>query len=466
MEVGVRSLNGITVMLCLSVILAAGCRGDQKTLGQLGSLHGFEVPANRPFTETEMTLTPGTEYRFRHVGGRVCYQAADRCAPPRGSDVPGDEAWALHLKLDEELIPYRDGMILSVEEETQLVFYLPEGDSEEYDDDKIPLYADNQGAFRIEVEERPVPRPVGVVPGIAVAPAGADGWCTTGVKEKIKHLAELGARQILLPIPHLTDGRTIWPGTQTPRVLCLVRATEAARENGLAVTWSVELDPVDRSGRETLDPEDREAFFSAYGELARVFAGLAQAEGVDLLSAAGGLAALTRTPEDRQRWAQLFLDLQTRFFGPIFYTADRVELGQLDAGFWKTCCDRVGVRPDFSLSDATLPSAQQLAAAWEPHLEPLEDVFEETGLQLVLVDAPAYAATTRCTYRPMDPVPGRIPDELCQLEAYRAWFDIFEPAATRFASDHFLGEVSVVGPPSPYSPISRLAEEILIDAWK
>lgn len=459
-------LRCVITILCLGVALTAGCSGDKKPLGEQSSHHGFEIPANRPYTETELTLAPGVEYRFRHVGGRVCLQGADRCAPPRGSDVPGDEAWALHVKLGDELVPYRDGMILTVEEETLLTFYLPEGDTEEYDDDKLPLYADNRGAFRIEVEVRPTPRNEGLRPGIAVTAAGADDWCTPEVSAGMKRLAELGARQVLLPIPHLTDGRTIWPGTSTPRVLCLVRATEAAREHGLSVTWSIEVDPVDRSGRETLDPEDRALFFTAYAELARVFAGLAQAEDVDLLSVGGGLTALTRTEEDRQRWASLFLDLQTRFFGPLFYTADRVELGQLDAGFWRTCCDRIGVRPTYSLSDATLPSADQLAAAWEPHIAPLQAAFDETGLRLVLVDAPAYAATTRCAYRPRDPVPGRIPDELCQLEAYRSWFDIFAPAATRFASDHFLGEVSVVGPASPYSPLSRLAEEILRDAWK
>ncbi len=458
--------RSVIAILCLGLALTAGCRGDKKALGEQSALHGFEIPANRPFTETELTLVPGVEYRFRHVGGRVCLQGADRCAPPRGSDVPGDEAWALHIKLKDELIPYRDGMILSVEEESLLTFYLPEGDTEAYDDDKMPLYVDNRGAFRIEVEERPTPRAEGLQPGIGVAAVGADGWCAPDVPAGMKRLAELGARQVLLPIPHLTDGRTIWPGTRTPRVLCLVRATEAAREHGLSVAWSVEVDPVDKSGRETLDPKDHEQFFAAYAELARVFAGLAQAEGVDLLSAAGGLAALTRTEEDRQRWASLFLDLQTRFFGPLFYTADRVELGQLDAAFWRTCCDRIGVRPTYSLSDATLPSAQQLAAAWEPHIAPLQAIFDETGLRLVLVDAPAYAATTRCAYRPTDPVPGRITDELCQLEAYRSWFEIFAPAAAGFASDYFLREIPVTGPPSPFSPLSRLAEEILLDAWK
>ena len=461
-----QRLARIIIVLCLGWGVATGCRSDPVGLGDLPTTRSFEIPANHPFTETGLTLVPGTEYRFRHVGGRVCYQGADRCTPPRGSDIPGDEAWALHLKLGDELIPYRDGMILTMEEETELVFYLPEGDTEVYDDDKLPLYADNQGAFIIETQEHPAPRAPGLTPGVLLTPAGADGWCAPGISDEMKRLAELGARQVLLPVPHLTDGRTIWPGDRTPRVLCLVRATPAARAHGLSVGWSVEVEPADRSGRETLDPEDRVAFFAAYGELARVFAGLAEAEDVDLLSAGGGLSALTRTPEDRQRWIRLFLDLHTRYFGTLFYTADRVELGQLDAGFWNGCCDRIGIRPDYSLSDATLPGAEQLATAWEPHIETLGAVFEATGLRLVLVGAPAYPATTRCTYRAMDTLPGRISDELCQVEAYKAWFNVFRPAAAQFSSDHFLGEVALVGPPSPLSPISHLAEEVLIDAWK
>ncbi len=380
MEVVVRRLDNVITILCLGLVLATGCRGDQQALGELSTTRSFEVPASRPYTETNMTLTPGTDYRFRHVGGRVCYQGADRCAPPRGSDIPEEEAWALHLKLNDQLIPYRDGMILSVEKEARLIFYLPEGDTEEHDDDKLPLYTDNQGAYRIEVEERPTPRRAGVHPGVAVAPAGADGWCSPDVGDGMKRLAEIGARQILLPIPHLTDGKTIWPGARTPRVLCLVRATEAAREHGLAVAWSVEIEPVDRSSRASLDPADRDAFFTAYGELARVFAGLAQTEGVDVLSAGGGFESLTRTQEDRDRWLRLFLDLQTRYFGTLFYTASRLELDQLDAEFWRTCCDRVGVRPDYSLSEATLPSAQQLATAWEPHIDKLETAFKETAV--------------------------------------------------------------------------------------
>ena len=461
-----QRLDGVITLLCLSLTFTGGCRGDQKVLGQVAALRSFEIPANRPYTETDLTLSPEIDYRFRHIGGRVCYQGVDRCTPPRGSDVPGDEAWALHVKLGDQLIPYRDGMILSVEEEAKLIFYLPEGDTEEYDDDKLPLYSDNQGAYRIEVEERPTPVPPGMLPGVAVSAAGADGWCTPGLSDGMKRLAEVGARQVLLPIPHLTDGRTIWPSTRTPRTLCLVRATEAAREHGLSVAWSVEVDPADLSSKASLDPKDRDAFFAAYGELARVFAGLAQAEGVDLLSAGGGFTTLTRSQEDRERWLRLFLDLQTRYFGTLFYTASRLELDQLDAEFWNTCCDRVGVLPDYSLSEATLPSAQQLGAAWEPHIKRLEKVFNETGLRLVLVDAPAYPATTRCAYRSLEPVRGRIPDELCQTEAYKAWFQVFWPAAAQFSSDHFLGEVAVVGQTTPLSPLSRLAEEIVVDAWK
>ncbi|MFH1529764.1 MAG: hypothetical protein ABIK09_03395 [Pseudomonadota bacterium] len=453
-------------VLFLVLVLTTACRGDGQALSEQPTDRSFEIPGNRPYTETELTLSPDTEYRFRHVGGRVCYQGADRCAPPRGSDVPDDEAWALHLKLGKQLVPYQDGMVLSVEEETRLVFYLPEGDTEEYNDDKLPLYADNTGSFRIEVEERPTPQSAGMAPGVAVAPGGADRWCEPGVAEGMKRLAEIGARQVLLPVPHLTDGRTIWPGSRTPRVLCLVRATKAAREHGLTVVWSVEVEPADHSPVASLDPADRGAFFAAYGEVARVFAELAQAEGVELLSAGSGLTSLTKDQKDRDRWVKLFLDLHTRYFGTLFYTADRVELEQIDAGFWRSCCDRVGVRPDYSLSDATLPSAQQLAAAWEPHLETLEAVFQETGLRLVLVGAPAYPATTRCAFRPMDAIPDRVPDELCQLEAYRAWFDVFAPAAAQFSSDYFLGEIAIVGPQSPLSPLTHLSEEILVDAWK
>ena len=456
----------VIITMCLGVAAAANCSGERSTLGDLPTVHSFDVPANTPYTETGHMLAPGIQYRFHHVGGRVCYQGLDRCAPPRGSDIPDEEAWALHIKLKDELVPFVDGMILSVEEETELVFFLPEGDSEEYDEDELPLYEDNRGSFHIEVERRPAPRTSEFSPGIAIASAGADGWCAPAVTEGMKRLAEIGARQVLLPVPHLTDGRTIWPSTRTPRVLCLVRASEAARDQGLGVAWSLEVDPVDRSPRSSLDPEDRDAFFAAYEELARVFAGLAQAEGISLFSPAGGFTALTRTPEDRRRWSQLFLELHTRFFGTLFYTADRTEVGQLEAEFWKTCCDRVGIRPDFSLSDATMPPSQELAAAWEPHLEPLEELFRSTALRLVLVGAPMYPATTRCAYRPGDTIPGRVPDELCQVEAYRAWFEAFGPAAARFASDHFLGEISVVGAPSIFSPLSRLAEEILVDAWQ
>ncbi len=461
-----RGQTGTIVILCLCLGITSGCRSEHQALGTVPDRTRFEVPANQPFTETGFHLTPDTDYRFRHVEGRVCYQGADRCAPPRGSDVPGDEAWALHLKLGDKLIPYRDGMIVSVDEETELVFYLPEGDTEVYDDDKLPLYGDNQGAYRIEVEVHPTPQDATFRAGVVISPESANGWCEPAVDATMKHLAELGTRQVLLPIPHLTDGRTIWPGPRTPRVLCLVRATEAAREQGLSVGWSVEVNPADRSPRADLDPPDRDAFLAAYAELARVFAGLAQAEGVDLLSAGGGFAALTRSPEDQARWLSLFLDLHTRFFGTLFYTADRTELDQLEPSFWTTCCDRVGVMPDYSLSDATLPTIQQLVAAWKPHIATLRKTFKDTGLRLVLVGSPAYAATTRCAYRPLDAVPGRTPDEICQMEAYKAWFQVFGPESGAFASDHFLSAVSVSDATLPLSPLSRLAEEILINAWK
>jgi len=443
----------------------AACEGERKALVPLAASHRFEVPADRPFTETGFVLAPDVDYRFRHVSGGICTQGRERCAPPRGSDLPGEEAWALHLKLGDQLVPFRDEMVLSVDTQTELVFYLPEGDSEDYDEDKLPLYADNRGSFGIEVLENEIPPQAGLGSGVVLRAATADAWCGAGVGEQVKALAALGADSVLLPVPYLTDGVTLWPGTRTPRALCLVRATHAAREHGLSVGWSLELERADRGPLAELEPPDRVAFLAGYGEMARLYAGLAASEEVELLSAGKGLVSLTRTPEDRRDLLRLFLGLHTRYYGLLTYTARHEELAVLEPSFWTTCCDRVGVVPGWSLSDATLPASAPLVVAWAPYVEALRRTFEATGLRLALVDAPAYPATTACAWRPLDTVDGRIPDELCQREAYRAWFQVFGEDAAAFVSDAFLGEVIVGGPASPLSPLGRLAEEIVRDAW-
>lgn len=458
-----RSMSFL-ILFCL-FLPAARCSKPEANQ-PLESVGLFRVDGKKPFTETGYNLVPGLYYEFLHRGGTVCIQSERRCAPPRGNDLSGEEAWGLYLPVGDDLVHIRDRVILTVQKETPLRFYVPDGEHLAWADEQTPLYADNSGYWEIEVlafEEAPEPE---FIRGVSVTSYSPDGYCSTDMVKQLNRIRALGANAVqFVPVVE-TDGERIYPADHSPRTICLVKATQIALRMGLRVTWNLHVDPPGDEWRGALKPEDHDKFFAEYRETALLYARLAQDYGVHSFVPATEMVSLMEDEEDRDRWLSLFLELHSVFFGSIFYAADRTEYHYLGLDFWHNCCDAVGITPWYTLTTEMHPSYEELANAWAPIVEELEQFAEKTKMRIILSEGPGYRAIEGCNMAPAEYWTKRKGDVLCQTEAYKAFLNIFSPSRKNIIGGHFLWEITAPGEEvSEYSPLDRMTESILIQEW-
>ena len=459
--------RSLTVICCLVFIaLAQGC--SKPTPNQpLRSVGMFKVDGTMPFTETGFNLVPGQYYEFRHRAGTVCIQPERRCAPPRGNDLSGEEAWGLYLKVGDDLVHVRDGIILTVQKETPLTFYVPDGEELAWSEEHLPLYADNSGFWDIEVltfEEAPEPE---FIRGISVTSYSPDGYCSTDMVKLLNRIRALGANSVQFVAVMQTDGDRIFPADHSPRTFCLIKATDTALAVGLKVTWNLHVDPPGDQWRGALKPKDKDKFFAEYRQTALFYAKLAQDHGVHSFVPATEMVSLMENKADRDRWLSIFLELHSVFFGSIFYAADRTEYHYLGSDFWHTCCDEVGITPWYTLTTEMHPTYDELARTWEPIVKQLEQFSEKVKMRIVLTEGPGYRAIEGCNIAPAEYWTKRDGNVLCQTETYKAFLQAFPPARRNVIAGHFVWEVTAPGEEtSEYSPLERITEGVLLQEWK
>ena len=456
----------ILVAIICGVFSLVSCK-EQVKPKPLESVGLFRVRGEEPFTRTGFTLMPGTYYMFLHRGGGVCIQPDRRCGPPRGNDLPGHEAWGLFMEVGDDLVQVRDRLILNVESETPLVFYVPDGDELPFSESNLPLYEDNSGYWDIEVmtfDQAPDP---GFMQGVSITSYSVDGYCSPELESMLKQLQSYGADAVQYVAVHKTDSKTIFPALFSPRAYCLVKATDTAHRLDLEVSWNLHVDPAGDGWRGALQPDDRAAFFAAYAETARFFAGLAEEHGVEYFIPATEMVSLMESEEDRNAWLSLFLDLHATYFGTIVYAADRTEYAYLGEDFWKSCCDAIGITPWYTLTSDPHPTEKQLADAWKPIVTEMEQFADKVKMRILLTEAPGYRAVEGCTLEPAVYLTKRAPSDLCQAEAYRAFLGAFKRDRRHFFGGYFLWEIAAPGETeSAYSPLGRITEGVLKHAWK
>jgi hypothetical protein len=453
------------VILVLSAALVASC-STPPSRTPLQSVGTFEVPGNAPFFNTGFDLVPGRYYMFMHRGGTVCVQQNKACSPPRGKDIPGEEAWGLKLKIGDEYVQIRDRLILTVDNPTPLEFYIPEGDELEYSESKLPYYEDNTGSWTIEVITFQEPPEVTFWKGANVTSYTSETYCGDEMGTMLRRLVSLGANAVQFVVVYETDLESIYPVSYSPRAFCIVQATQVAKDLGLAVGWNLHVDPPENGWRGAIEPPDRKAFFESYREFAVYYAGLAQLHNVDYLIPATEMVSTMATKEDQNRWLSIFSDIHGVFFGEVFYAADRVDFAQLSGDFWHSCCDLVGMTPWYTLSDKPLPDAKEMEEAWKPIARNLERFSQAVKMRMVLVEGPGYRRLESCATEPADYLTKKKPSDLCQLEAYKAFLRTFTAAQKQTLAGYFIWEINLDKEDhSDYSPLDSITESVLKQAW-
>jgi hypothetical protein len=458
----------IYMMVVASLAIAlAGCKDSvMASRAPLEGVASFVIPGNMPVTDTGYDLVPGRYYLLTHDQGAVCLERLKRCGPVEGSDVPGDEAWGLKLLLGKELVSVRGGAVISVDSAAPLTFYVAEGENLQFDPQRTAAYDDNSGSWEVTLTPFDAAPDPEWIQGVSVTSYTNAGYCAPGLTEQLIRIRGLGANAVQFVVVLATDGKAIFPFDYSPDIACLTRATLTASRLGFKVGWNLHVDPTDGGWRGALAPPDHKAFIEEYGTMARMLASLAQSYKVAYFVPATEMASLTRTQEDRDAWITVFRSLHNVYFGVITYGADKSEIESLDSDFWLNCCDAIGVTTWYTLTVDKAPTFEQLQASWRPIVAALEALANDTRLRIFVPEGPGYRAIAGCASEPADYKISGDASEMCQVTAYQSFLSTFTPSKRSLFWGSFLWEVTVSGEPkSDYSPMDRVTEGVLKNAW-
>jgi len=459
-------LRNVILFPFLALLVLACGKQIEAPSAPLDAPQTFRVPGNAPVFDPGFKLMAGKYYLFHHVGGEVCLEAGRRCAPPSGSDLPGDESWGLHVVVGTDLVQVRDGAVLSVESAAPLKFFVGDGESLSFTEQTGPTYDDNSGEWVIQVtpfDSAPEPE---WMHGVSVTSYTRNGYCSPEMPKLLTRLRDMGADAIQLVPVLVTDGTSIFPVEFSPDAACVAKATRAAHRLGFKVAWNLHVDPEKEGWRGSLDVPDHAAFIQEYADTAALYARLAQDLGVEFFIPATEMVSLTRTDADRNSWLALFERLHSIYFGLLTYGADRTELEELCPEFWLACCDAVGLTAWHTLSVDDAPTVEQLQTSWNPIVSSLEKLSEEVKMRVLIPEGPGYRPIKGCAREPSDYIEKGEPSDICQVVAYQAWLATFTNNKRSHFWGAFLWEVSAPGEPnSDYSPLGRVAETVVKRAW-
>jgi hypothetical protein len=252
----------------------------------------------------------------------------------------------------------------------------------------------------------------------------ADGYSGVDVKADLTRLKELGSNAVVLvPTWYMAgpDSIRIEPEPQkTPSDASLESAIETARQIGLEVVLKPHVDVLDNSFRGDIQPSDRAAWFSSYGEFVSHYADIAAASDVKVFSVGTELKSLSA---DTEPWKSVIASVRGRYDGELTYAANWDEVFQVQ--FWDQL-DMIGVDAYYPLSqEGEVPTADSLAAAWQPNVDGLEALSRQWGVPVLLTEI-GYPSQRGSTAHPWEVREGDPADQSIQALAYQAAYDAFE----------------------------------------
>lgn len=270
------------------------------------------------------------------------------------------------------------------------------------------------------------PAPVaGALNGPNLTAYTRDGYANPDVERDLSRIARLGSTAVaLVPTWYMATPESSEierDAAKTPSDASVEQAIRWASAQGLQVVLKPHVDVLDESFRGDIQPADREAWFASYERFITHYAELADRAGGAVGTFVVG-TELKSMSSDTDPWEGVISAVREAFPGQLTYAANWDEVTQVQ--FFGSL-DMIGVDAYYPLAaDGEVPTAESLAAAWEPNIAQLESLSDQLG-KPVLVTEIGYPTQATAASNPFEVASGEGPDEALQALLYQAAFDAF-----------------------------------------
>jgi hypothetical protein len=224
--------------------------------------------------------------------------------------------------------------------------------------------------------------------GVTFADWTADGYGMTSSDRGLEAIAAVGATHLVIIAtayqahPQANEMRSVnaLTGSRTPTSAAVRHALERALSLGMKVAIKPHVDLEDGTWRGRIAPSDPSAWFKSYQDFILPWTELAESIGAAQFIIGTELAG---TIQHVQLWRETIQQIRKIFAGNLIYAASWDEAHKVP--FWRDL-DFVGVDFYFPVTTRNDPSRFEILAGWQPWLERLRLLHQQTGRQILLTE--------------------------------------------------------------------------------
>ncbi len=263
---------------------------------------------------------------------------------------------------------------------------------------------------------RPLPAkaittPTGWQKGVTLQPRWPEDFGSPNTDAAIDQARQTNANYVALVIPLQQDNissTNIYRASYAPTDAALIHATNKAHSLGMKVSLKIHLDPQDGQWRANINPTDRNAWYSNYGNFMNYFADLSRQNNIEQMIIGGELISMstsTSNPDNTQRWQTIISQVRQRYSGLLTYSANwggsffTEEFPHI--GFWGQL-DFIGISAYFGLANYNNPSVSDIMNAWNNWNTSKIQPFQQSVGKPVLFTEVGYRSVDGSLINPWD----------------------------------------------------------------
>jgi hypothetical protein len=164
--------------------------------------------------------------------------------------------------------------------------------------------------------------------GATISSRWSGDFSSDSFKQSLQNLRATGANTVALLVQYYqqnADSSDIWAGGNTPSDADLVNAINYAHSLGMSVTLKVHLDIASGGWRAYINPSNRDAWFTSYGNVLRHLATIGQQNGVEMIIVGTEMVDVTVdqvNSTNTQHWINLIASIRKIYSGKLTYGAN------------------------------------------------------------------------------------------------------------------------------------------------
>ena len=309
-------------------------------------------------------------------------------------------------------------------------------------------------------------------------PSSNTDLASAALKTSLDKLKSTGANYVSFIIPYYqadTNSTVINRGGNTPTDAALISAITYAHSIGLKVSLKIHAETHDHGWRANINPTDRTAWFTSYGNILKHYATLAKNNNVEQIVIGTELIKMAsdrENPTNTANWKKMIADMRAIYSGKLTYGANwgdgggfAEEVNQIK--FWDKL-DYIGVSAYYWLApnDPGVATVENLSASWEDWDNRKLKVVSDQWNKPILFTEIGYRSITGAHNHPWNWWDAGVYDETEQANDYTALFSYWN--SKDYMTGVFLWSWEI-NPPAAgsnergYTPQNKLAENVMRD---